>query len=136
MSAVDRVVEIVRGIDKLEAEKKQVTAPLDKQIEELRAELSMLIVDRAPGPRPTVAVQARTSALLPPAEHLVALLSRHPGRPYSQLVVDLYGADTPENRNTLRNLVNYMTRKGVIENMGQQGQYRVTDPPERESLAT
>ena len=114
-AAADRtqlVIDLVHGIDALEAERAELVAPLDAKIKKAREDLATLTSGRTPrlgrnpgakrGPKRGVGMQ------------LCELLVESPDASMGIRAAQIYGEDTPGNRAKLRCLFRTLKRGGYV----------------------
>lgn len=112
------LIDLVHGIDALEAERTRVVAPLDEKIKTAREQLAALANGRTPR------VTRTSNAKLGTGKKLIDLMIATPDAPPGIRATQLYGEDTAANRKKLRSLLRGLSEVGRVRR-AENGQWTV-----------
>lgn len=119
---IQLVIELVHGIDALEAERAALVADIDAKIRQAREDLATLTQGAMPRVTPTSNRKRGTG------QRLCELIKSTPDAPIGIRAVQLYGEDTSERRGMVRSLIRSLRKKGILRD-GENGLEVVEDAP-------
>ena len=111
----EKVIEAVRALDRLEDERKRLTASLDEKIAFQRAELDRLVNNAAKSGR-----TGRRSEI---GAKFLEVAGENPKSEIADLAAAIYGSDTPQNRHRVRAQAHNLKKAGKLR--GNSGEWVV-----------